>query len=300
MNNSLTNNFFIHALKRHESFLYAYTQSLEIPALKIKEAMEYALFSGGKRLRPLLVYACGDIVNVSEKILDIIAASIELIHCYSLIHDDLPAMDNDDYRRGKPTCHRQYDEATAILVGDALQSVAIELLLNQLPSLLPLNKTIAITKELLKASGPNGMISGQSLDLTELSKPTIKENELTEIHFLKTGKLMIASMNMVLAAGDPSQTFSKGLTTFAYHVGIAFQMQDDYLDKYGETRDKLGKKRASDTVNNKNTFATLYSEQKLIERINHHYQLAKEELQVLNQEDSYLHDLLEYMYQRMR
>ncbi|HBI21075.1 MAG TPA: geranyl transferase, partial [Legionella sp.] len=123
---------------RHETVLHDLLHSAHIPAPRLKEAMFYVLFPGGKRFRPLLVYLCGELIGVNQTCLDIIAAAIELIHCYSLVHDDLPAMDDDDQRRGKPSCHRAFDEATAILVGDGMQAMAIDILLTQLPHLLPL------------------------------------------------------------------------------------------------------------------------------------------------------------------
>lgn len=261
-------------LTRHEATLYEVIQSASIPASCIKDAMLYSLFPGGKRLRPLLVYLCGHLIGANVESIDIIAASIELIHCYSLIHDDLPAMDNDDFRRGKPSCHRAFDEATAILVGDGMQALAIEILLTHLPKSLPLEQVVAISLELTRACGVSGMVSGQSLDLSELAKPDIDEHQLSNIHTLKTSQLMMACINMiVLSTNHPAPSFVTALQQFSKHLGIAFQMQDDYLDRY-DTNDTLGKKRASDISNQKITFATLYERDVLLTKINHLFQLA--------------------------
>src|SRR5262249_48398568 len=154
-----------------------------------------------------------------------------------------------DIRRGKPSCHKAFDEATAILVGDGMQASAIDILLSHLPNYLTPSQVIAITRELVNASGPAGMVSGQSLDLSELCKPTINESQLRTIHSLKTGKLILACFNMVLAAAfNPSASTVNALRSYASHLGLVFQMQDDYLDYYAKN-DVLGKGRASDAAN---------------------------------------------------
>lgn len=259
----------IHYKERHEQVLNTLVHEASIPANRIKDAINYVLFPGGKRLRPILVYLCGELLNVPLESLDIIAAAIELTHCYSLVHDDLPAMDNDDFRRGKPSCHRAFDEATAILVGDGLQALAIEILLKHLPKYQSSTEVINIVYELVKATGPTGMVSGQSLDLSELKNISIKESTLNEIHNLKTGKLIEASINMVINATNVSLELANSLQKFAYHFGILFQMQDDYLDKY-DTHNLLGKGRASDAANLKQTFASLYTQSELKDLIETH------------------------------
>lgn len=258
---------------RHETVLHDLLDSTLIPAPRLKDAMFYTLFPGGKRFRPLLVYLCGELIGVNLRCLDIIAAAIELMHCYSLVHDDLPAMDNDDLRRGKPSCHRAFDEATAILVGDGMQAMAVDILLTHLPHLLPLPQVIQVTQTLIKACGPAGMVSGQSLDLSELTNPNITEQLLRDIHMLKTGQLMIACIDMVLASGNPTPLLGAALQQFAHHVGLVFQMQDDYLDRYSTT-ETLGKGRASDAANEKITFANIYSQEGLSQQITEHFNLA--------------------------
>ncbi|WED43464.1 polyprenyl synthetase family protein [Legionella cardiaca] len=284
-------------LKQHETVLNTLISQADIPAARIKEAMLYTLFPGGKRLRPILVYLSGEITGVAQPNLDIMAAAIELIHCYSLIHDDLPAMDNDDLRRGKPSCHKAFDEATAILVGDGMQALAVDLLLKHLPQYLPSAQVLSITQELVHASGPAGMVSGQSLDLSQLSLSTISEEELRTIHALKTGKLISACFNMVLAASDTPASIVQSLRDFSTHLGLVFQMQDDYLDHYADAG-VLGKGRASDVANEKLTFASLYSKDELFNLISDHFQLAKDALIPLGTKADDLIALTNYIQQR--
>ncbi|KTD23794.1 geranyltranstransferase [Legionella lansingensis] len=284
-------------LTHHEAILHALVVNADIPAQRIKEAMLYALFPGGKRLRPMLVYLCGEITEVKQSSLDVIAAALELIHCYSLVHDDLPSMDNDDFRRGKPSCHKAFDEATAILVGDGMQALAVDLLLNELPKFLHLPQVLNITHELVKASGPGGMVSGQSLDLSELSGTIITESELRVIHHLKTGKLISACFNMVLAASHASTTVVDALRNFAAHLGLVFQMQDDYLDHYMDPG-VLGKGRASDAANQKCTFANLYSKRALFNLIDNYFQRAKDALLPLGPQAQDLLELTNYLQRR--
>ena len=294
MNNQAIDNYLMH----HEQVLRDLLNNVDIPAPRIKDAMAYSLFPGGKRLRPILVYLCGNMIDVNQPSLDIIAAAIELTHCYSLIHDDLPAMDNDDLRRGKPSCHRAFDEATAILVGDGMQALAVDILLNHLPSSLSKTQVIQVTLELVRASGPTGMVSGQSLDLSELANPSISELQLREIHMLKTGKLILACINMVLAAGNPTPMAISALRQFASHLGLVFQMQDDYLDKYARN-ELLGKGRSSDTANQKTTFATLYNQRELSILITQHYDQAHDALTHFAQRADNLHDFMQYLHRRI-
>ena len=292
----MTNKSISDYVSRHETVLNDFIAHTDIPAERIRESMVYALFPGGKRLRPVLVYLCGKLLGVNLHSLDIIAAAIELTHCYSLIHDDLPAMDNDDIRRGKPSCHRAFDEATAILAGDGLQALAIDILLNHLPQSLSMPQVVAVTHELVNASGVSGMVSGQSLDLFELCNPSIGEEMLRKIHLLKTGKLILACINMVLAAGHPSPNTITGLRQFANLLGLAFQMQDDYLDKYAYSK-QLGKGRASDAANKKTTFATLYNQQELSNLISQHFQQAQEVIKKLEQPTDELSCFLNSLHQ---
>ena len=284
-------------VSHHEDILHELLDSAEIPASRIRDAIHYSLFPGGKRLRPVLVYLCGKMLGVHQDSLDIIAAAIELTHCYSLVHDDLPAMDDDDLRRGKPSCHRAFDEATAILVGDSMQALAIDILLSRLPQVLSLSQVIDVTQTLVRASGAAGMVSGQSLDLSELVNPSISEVELREIHLLKTGKLISACIDMVLAAAHPTPETTHALRQFAYHLGLVFQMQDDYLDKYDKSN-LLGKGRSADTINQKTTFATLYHQDELSALIAHHFRCAQEELSMFKQRADEVLSFLQQLHQR--
>jgi farnesyl diphosphate synthase len=240
----------------------------------------------------------GELLNVDLQVLDVIGAGIELTHCYSLIHDDLPAMDDDDVRRGKPSCHKAYNEATAILVGDGMQALAIEVLLTRLSPLLPPAQVIKITQELVNASGVSGMVSGQSLDLSELSKTTLTEDELQEIHQLKTGKLISACFSMALLAHESvDEAISTSLTTYAQHLGLVFQIQDDYLDHYAPNN-ILGKNRSSDLANEKTTFATLFNKKQLEEKINAHYEQAIQCLKLFDTKAQALIELTRKLHHR--
>ena len=285
-------------LQRHEGILDQIISDADIPAHTLRSAIHYSLFPGGKRIRPVLVYLTGHLINVPLAALDAIAAAIELTHCYSLIHDDLPAMDNDDFRRGKPSCHKAYDEATAILAGDGLQVLAIEVLLKHLPSTLKPPQIIAITQELVKACGISGMVSGQSLDLTELAKNTITEEQLKTIHQLKTGKLICACIEMVIAAQeDVDEVQQSSLRAFAYHLGLVFQMQDDYLDCYAPVN-TLGKARSSDIANQKTTFASVLSKEALERDIRLHYQKTMDALHVFGNKAIELIELINTLEKR--
>jgi len=284
--------------QRHEQFLDQMLANTLIPASRIRAAMHYSLFPGGKRMRPVLVYLAGELIDINPNVLDVIAVALELTHCYSLIHDDLPAMDDDDLRRGKPSCHKEFDGATAILAGDGMQALAIEVLLTYLPPLLPASQVIAITQILVKASGVSGMVSGQSLDLSELAKSSISEEQLREIHLLKTGQLILACFEMVLAAQTPLDELTEtAFKTYARHIGLVFQMQDDYLDHYAPAN-ILGKGRSSDLANDKTTFATLFPRPQLEEEIAIHYQIAMDSLQLFNKKATHLVELTQKLQNR--
>ncbi len=270
-----------------------------IPAPLIRDAMRYSLRSGGKRIRPLLVYLGGELLNLPLEVLDILATAIELTHCYSLIHDDLPAMDNDDFRRGKPSCHKAFDEATAILAGDGLQALALEHLLTQLINFLPATVVVTVCRKLLAASGVQGMISGQSLDLSILSHTSVDEEQLRQIHQLKTGQLISACFDMVLAAApDTTAAVQQSLRSFAAHLGLVFQMQDDFLDHYAA--EVLGKKQSSDLANQKTTFATLYSREDLAQLVNDEFQLAYDALVIFGDKAKSLLSLTQQLHQRSK
>jgi geranylgeranyl pyrophosphate synthase len=219
---------------------------------RLRAAMQYSVLGGGKRVRPLLVYASGDLCGVSEDALDTIAASVELVHAYSLVHDDLPAMDDDDLRRGRPTVHRQFDEATAILAGDALQALAFEILCaDSLLGARP-REQIKIISWLARAVGPAGMVGGQALDL-EAEGKRLDERALEDIHRRKTGQLIRASIMMPSELGELADGARTNLDAFARDIGLVFQIRDDLLEVEQDTA-TLGKSAGSDASNDKSTY----------------------------------------------
>lgn len=220
------------------------------------QAMKYGLLLGGKRARPFLVYAVGTMLGQSLEDLDTPASAIECIHAYSLIHDDLPAMDDDELRRGQPTCHIKFDEATAILTGDALQTLAFTILADG--SLAPNaeSQRIKMVSELAKASGAQGMCVGQSLDLSAEDK-LVSLAQLEEIHRNKTGALILCAVRLgALAAGEKGIQALPALERYAKAIGLAFQVQDDILDVIGDT-ETLGKPQGSDQALHKSTYPAL-------------------------------------------
>jgi farnesyl diphosphate synthase len=242
--------------KQVDTALDTFLPEPSIRPQRLHEAMRYATFNGGKRIRPLLVYATGAALQVNSKWLDAPAAAVELIHAYSLVHDDLPAMDNDDLRRGKPTCHIQYDEATAVLVGDALQTLAFKTLTKYPHSDIPAPKKVEMLNCLAVASGSRGMAGGQALDLDAIGKQ-LNLAELENMHIHKTGALIRASVQLSSILATPEdETKLKGLDHYAKCIGLAFQVQDDILDVEGSTAE-LGKTQGKDEANHKPTYPSL-------------------------------------------
>lgn len=214
--------------QRIEQMLDRYLPKTSVAPPRLHQAMRYAVLAGGKRLRPLLVYAAGEALSSSLEKLDPAACAIELMHCYSLVHDDLPAMDNDDFRRGKPSCHKAFDEATAILVGDALQALAFEIL-GQENTELSTSIRLQMLTRLAQACGSMGMAGGQALEFDPaLSKNDLKQ--LEHIHQLKTGVLIRTSVQLGALAAGVSQAALEALDQYASCLGLAFQIQDDILD----------------------------------------------------------------------
>ncbi|WP_125557935.1 MULTISPECIES: (2E,6E)-farnesyl diphosphate synthase [Pseudoalteromonas] len=244
-----------HARAQVEETVGAYfAQELDSDDTAIAAA-RYSISNGGKRLRPFLVYTTGQIFGATPRDLDIAAAAVECIHSYSLVHDDLPAMDDDDLRRGKPTCHIAFDEAQAILAGDALQTLAFELLSAHTFSV-PAANQIAMIKTLAKASGLQGMVGGQALDLAATDK-SVSLAELERIHRLKTGALLTCAIELgALCAPDVSPHTLARLRDYGQNIGLAFQVQDDILDIEGNT-EVLGKPQGSDLEHNKSTYPAL-------------------------------------------
>jgi len=221
------------------------------PAL-LQEAMRYSALSGGKRMRPLLVYASGRALGMAPGQLHGLACAIEIIHAYSLIHDDLPAMDNDDLRRGKPTCHKAFDEATAILAGDALQALAFQILAEDPALSTQPDRQAEVIRQVTRACGASGMAGGQMLDLAAVGE-TLNLEQLEHMHNLKTGALIaVAAATPALLAGSPPELFER-LQRFGQRVGLAFQIHDDILDVTGNSA-TTGKSTQKDAALDKPTF----------------------------------------------
>jgi farnesyl diphosphate synthase len=247
---------------------------------RLHEALRYCVLSGGKRVRPALVYATATSLGVRESAVDGAACAVEFIHAYSLVHDDLPAMDNDDLRRGRPTCHKAFDEATAILVGDSLQVLAFQILASG--SGLPKDPVVRLQLvELLAAgSGTAGMAGGQALDLAAMGRQ-LSVAEVEEMHNRKTGALIHASV-MMAAACAPNLTpaMKHALDRYAHDIGLAFQIQDDLLDIEGDAQ-LLGKTTGADQANNKPTYPSVAGIEPARRRMHELHSRALSSLQVL-------------------
>ncbi|MBT8147441.1 MAG: polyprenyl synthetase family protein [Gammaproteobacteria bacterium] len=223
---------------------------------KLQEAMLYASLNGGKRVRPVLVYASALAAGCELQQADKAAAAVELVHCYSLVHDDLPAMDDDDLRRGKPTVHKAFDEATAILVGDALLTLAFQALAESESDAIPAKRCLAMIRALARASGVQGMVAGQALDFAAVGQSLTIE-QLATMHALKTGALIGASVELgALCAPDLQDSHLEALRRYAEQIGLAFQIQDDILDVTSDTG-TLGKPQGSDQALNKPTYTSI-------------------------------------------
>ncbi|WP_189431655.1 (2E,6E)-farnesyl diphosphate synthase [Alishewanella longhuensis] len=220
------------------------------------QAMSYSLLLGGKRIRPYLVYAVGKLLGAQLNDLDAPAIAIEVVHSYSLIHDDLPAMDNDELRRGKATCHIAFDEATAILAGDALQALAFETLCSHSYQQVSLARQMAMVHMLAQAAGASGMCAGQAIDLAQTNQQ-VSLDKLEQMHRLKTGALIECSVKLAYYASPiENETVLQDLLCFASALGLAFQVQDDILDIESDTQ-TLGKPQGSDLKANKSTYPAL-------------------------------------------
>lgn len=242
--------------QRLEQQLTQQLSNYPAPEPQLAAAMRYSLLQAGKRIRPYLVYQCGELLGAIETDLDGPAMAIEMLHSYSLIHDDLPAMDDDDLRRGKPTCHKAFDEATAILAGDALQALAFETLVSHPYQQVSPLQQVAMVHALSHAAGSAGMCAGQSIDLAQANQQ-INLPRLEQMHRLKTGALIECSVKLAYHCSPcQDQHYLTALVTYARALGLAFQVQDDILDIEGDTQ-TLGKPQGSDLKMNKATYPAL-------------------------------------------
>lgn len=264
-----------------------------LPASRIKEAMGYSLLGGGKRIRPLLLLSCLKDYELDPLVGLDAACALEMIHTYSLIHDDLPAMDDDDLRRGRPTSHKMYDEATAILAGDGLLTLAFEILAKS-----PYSdaKKIALVNELASAAGSAGMILGQTQDMAFEDIQVTDHNELIQMYRNKTGKLLASALRMAGIIAGKQADFDK-LTMIGENAGIAFQIQDDILD-VTKTTQELGKTANSDIVNHKSTIVSLMGPDKALRLMRKYYNLAFDTYEHLGFKSSEVRKLLELLINR--
>lgn len=240
---------------RFEEVLRNLLPSADVAPQRLHAAMRYSVLDGGKRVRPLLAFAAGELAGADEARVNYAAAAVELIHAYSLVHDDMPCMDDDVLRRGKPTCHVEYDEATALLVGDALQSLAFQFLSEQTLNDDP-RKQLQMVKLLALASGSRGMAGGQAIDLASVGKQ-LTLPELEQMHILKTGALIRAAILLGAYCGDAlNEAQLDKLDRFGKLIGLAFQVVDDVLDCEADTA-TLGKTAGKDADNDKPTYVSL-------------------------------------------
>jgi geranylgeranyl diphosphate synthase type II len=277
--------------------LAAYLPAVRGPAFRVVQAMHYSLFAGGKRLRPILCLAAAEAVGGSPEEALPLACALEMIHTYSLIHDDLPSMDDDDLRRGQPTCHKQFDEATAILAGDGLLTEAFYTLAAAAPRFQGREAMLLEIQELLsEAAGYRGMVGGQMLDLmAEGRRITLKE--LETVHRLKTGALLIAATRAGALAGGGSRPQVAALTAYGERFGLAFQITDDLLDVEGEAAE-MGKAPGMDEKRHKATYPALLGLETSRQWAGHLVQEALAELEPFKERAAPLRELARYLLVR--
>ncbi|PUA28044.1 MAG: geranyl transferase [Cellvibrio sp. 79] len=263
---------------------------------RLRAAMRYSLFNGGKRVRPTLAYAAALAIdpNIDLKNIDPIACALECLHSYSLVHDDLPAMDDDDLRRGKPTCHIAFDEATAILAGDGLQTLAFELLLG---TRLTAETKVQLIAQLTRASGAEGMVLGQAIDLAAVDQQ-LNLAQLENMHRHKTGALIRASVAMgALAAGVDDRQLA-ALDNYAAAIGLAFQVQDDILDVTTDTA-TLGKQQGADIARNKPTYVSLLGLETARAKAAELHNQALASLETFGESAEHLRQMADYIIHRI-
>ncbi|HOY22487.1 MAG TPA: (2E,6E)-farnesyl diphosphate synthase [Cellvibrio sp.] len=290
---------FVRASRERVDSALTHYLPLDQDPTQLREAMRYSLFNGGKRVRPTLAYASAlaissDALTTHGELLNRVACAIESLHSYSLVHDDLPAMDNDDLRRGKPTCHIAFNHATAILAGDALQTFAFELLSEA--DIVDAKTQLALISRLAKASGVQGMVLGQAIDLAAVDK-NIDLAQLENMHRHKTGALIRASVSMGATAMGASEEQIKALDNYAAAIGLAFQVQDDILDVIADT-ETLGKQQGADIARNKPTYVALLGLEGARTKAHELHQQALAALNEFGASADYLRALSAYIIER--
>jgi farnesyl diphosphate synthase len=281
--------------QRTESALEAALPAPALAPANLHDAMRYAVLGGGKRVRPLLCHAAGAIFHVDAGVLDAPAIAVELIHAYSLVHDDLPCMDDDDLRRGKPSCHVRFDEATALLVGDALQTLAFQTLSNRLPGIAA-TRQLDMLHLLAGASGSRGMAGGQAIDLAAVGQQlTIGELEFMHIH--KTGALIRAAVLLGAHCGEAAPDALERLGHYANRIGLLFQVVDDILDAEASTA-TLGKTAGKDAAQNKPTYVNILGVKEAKAMASSLRQDAHDALQPFGASAMRLHELADFIVER--
>jgi len=266
---------------------------------KLHEAMRYSVLSEGKRIRPVLVYATGEAFGVSLAELDGPACAVEIIHAYSLIHDDLPSMDDDDLRRGRPTCHKKYDEATAILAGDALQALSFHILSHDPEIKVNSQQRLSMIDTLAIASGSRGMAGGQAIDLAAVGK-SLNIVELENMHIHKTGALIRASAELgALSVENINPELFSRISEYAKCIGLAFQIKDDILDIESDT-ETLGKPQGSDVARNKPTYPELLGLDGAKQAADELYNKAIHCLEVFDERADMLRAIADYIVKRKK
>jgi geranylgeranyl diphosphate synthase type II len=278
-----------------EDALQRYIPENDVPA-EIYEAVRYSVFNGGKRIRPILCMAASEAVGGDLAPVMPVACALELIHSYSLIHDDLPSMDNDDFRRGKPTCHKVFGENIAILAGDALLTEAFALLSCSEKVMFSAEKRLAVIQEIAHAAGIGGMVGGQALDVIS-EKKGADEKTLQEIHRRKTGALIVAAVRSGALMGNAGKDNIQVLTEYATHVGLAFQIADDILNVEGDSR-QMGKDTGSDAARNKTTYPSLLGIPLAKEKLNQHIDAALSSLSGFDERAMPLMVIAKYIKER--
>jgi len=282
---------------RVEAALDRFLPAEDLLPQRLHEAMRYAALEGGKRVRPLLVYAAGQALDADPQALDAVAAAVECIHAYSLVHDDLPAMDNDDLRRGRPTCHRAFGEAAAILAGDALQAQAFFLLTHADMPGVDAPTRLQMIEILALAAGSRGMVGGQAIDLAAVGKQ-LDMAELEDMHIHKTGALIRAAVLLgALCADDLDDDRRQALDHYGKCIGLAFQVQDDILDVTGST-EELGKQAGADESREKPTYPALLGLDGARDRARELHQAATDSLAWFGREADPLRWLSAYIVAR--
>lgn len=285
--------FIDHNIPQLETTMYELVESIKAPA-HLKESMLYSLKAGGKRIRPLFVVAVCEMYNQSLETSYTVGSAVEMIHTYSLIHDDLPSMDDDELRRGKPTNHVVYGEALATLAGDALNTLAFGVIarLNNLSA----EKRIELVNLLSVAAGAEGMVGGQVLDM-DGEKRLLNLKELETVHVNKTGALLRFSIEAGAVLANASISDRKALVEYAHHIGLAFQIQDDILDIEG-TSEQLGKTAGKDVASDKSTYPALLTLEGAKQKLDEHYELAIEALQKIDIDTTLLRQFAQYIVRR--